>query len=62
LAVLLWVVGGTVLAGVFVTVVLLVPSLAGQAMRFIPIAAAAGAIVGIPFAVVAARAITAKTA
>ena len=38
LAILLWVMGGTVLAGVLVTVVLLTPALAP--MKFIPIAAA----------------------
>lgn len=58
LAALLWVMGGTVLAGVAVLVVLLTPSLQGEALRFIPIAAIAGYAVGIPVALAAARAIT----
>ncbi len=62
LAVLLWVMGGTVLAGVAVVVVLMIPSLEGEAMRYIPIAAIAGFIVGIPVALVAAKAITHGTA
>ncbi len=60
LAILLWVIGGTVLAGVFLTVVLMMPSLAP--MKFIPIAVAIGAVVAIPFAIAAAKAIAAKTA
>lgn len=59
LALLLWVMGGTVLAGVLVVVVLLTPSLAP--MKFIPIAAALGAIVAIPPAFMAAKAIAART-
>ncbi len=58
LAALLWVMSGTVLAGVAVVVVLMMPDLQSEAMRFIPIAAIAGYIVGIPFAVLAAKAIT----
>ncbi len=60
LAVMLWVMGGTVLAGVLVTVVLLVPSFAP--MKAIPIAALIGAVVAIPPAIMAAKAIAAKTA
>ena len=59
LAILLWVMGGTVLAGVLVTVVLLTPALAP--MKFIPIAAALGAIVAIPPAFIAAKAIAGRT-
>ena len=59
LALLLWIMGGTVLAGVLVTVVLLTPSLAP--MKFIRIAAALGAIVAIPPAFMAAKAIAART-
>ena len=59
LALLLWVMGGTVLAGILVTVVLLTPSLAP--MKAIPIAAAIGAIVAIPMAFAAAKAIAART-
>jgi hypothetical protein len=52
--------GGTVLAGVAVLVVLMMPSLQGQALRVIPIAAIIGYAVGIPLALAAARAITHK--
>ncbi len=62
LAILVWLIGGTTLAGIFMTVVLVVPSLAGQSMKLIPIAVALGALVGIPIAVVVAKAITGKTA
>ena len=58
LAALLWVMGGTVLAGVFVVIVLVVPSLEGQAMKLIPIVAGIGYALGIPLALVAARSIT----
>lgn len=63
LAILLWVIGGTVLAGILVTVVLLVPAWSGAlAIKYIPIAALIGAVVAIPFAVGAAKAIAARTA
>ncbi len=58
LAALLWVMGGTVLAGALVVVVLMMPSLQGQAMKFIPIAAIVGYALGIPVAVIAAKSIT----
>jgi len=60
LAALLWVMGGSVLAGVLVVVVLMIPELQGQAMRFIPIAAGVGYVLGIPLAMIAARSITRK--
>jgi hypothetical protein len=62
LAVLLWVIMGTVFAGLLVMVVLLVPGLAVQAMKLIPIAAVVGAILAVPFSFVAAKAIAARTA
>lgn len=58
LAVVLWVMGGTVLAGVAVLVVLLTPSLQAEALRFIPIAAILGYAVGVPVALMAAKSIT----
>lgn len=58
LAALLWVIGGTVLAGVAILIVLMMPSLQGEALRFIAIAAIAGYAVGIPVALAAAKAIT----
>lgn len=63
LALLLWVIGGTVLAGILVTVVLLVPAWSGAlAIKYIPIAALIGALVAIPISVGAAKAISARTA
>ncbi|WP_237154602.1 hypothetical protein [Oryzibacter oryziterrae] len=61
LAVMIWILVGTVLAGTLVTVVLLMPSLAGEMMRFIPIAGIAGYVIGIPFAWVIAGKIIAAT-
>ncbi len=58
LAALLWVMGGTVLAGFLVLAVLMTPSLQGEALRYIPVAAVAGYVVGIPLASKAAKAIT----
>ena len=55
IAVLLWAIGGTVLAGIAVMTVLAVPALAGHAMSYIPYAALAGFIVAIPVAVIVAR-------
>jgi hypothetical protein len=62
LAALLWVMGGTVLAGLAVLAVLMTPSLQSEALRFIPIAAIAGYVVGIPLALIAAKAVTHGTA
>ncbi len=58
LALLLWIMGGTLLAGLGVMVVLMAPSLQAGAMRYIPIAAIAGFIIGVPVAFIAAKAIT----
>jgi hypothetical protein len=58
LAALLWIMGGTVLAGVLVVVVLMIPSIQAEAMRYIPIAAIVGYALGIPLALVAAKGIT----
>lgn len=55
LAILIWVMAATVLAGCFVTVVILVPGLERQAMLYIPIAAAIAAIVAAPIAWLVAR-------
>jgi hypothetical protein len=61
LAVMIWILVGTVLAGALVTVVLLMPSLANDMMRFIPIAGISGYVIGIPFAWVIAGKILAVT-
>jgi hypothetical protein len=57
LAVILWALIGTTLAGIFILAVVAVPTLADQAMRFIPWAAAAGVILAVPLSAVIARAI-----
>lgn len=62
LAIMLWVIGGSVLAGVLVMVVLLVPAWQIMAMKYIPIAAAIGVVVAIPLAIAAAKSISARTA
>jgi hypothetical protein len=61
LAILLWMVLGTTLAGICVMVVLATPSMAPQAMKLIPYAAAIGAVIAIPFSFVGAKMITART-
>ena len=61
LAVLMWVVLGTVLAGLLVLVIVATPSLSVQAMKLIPYAVAVGAALGIPVSIVVAKAIAAKT-
>ncbi len=60
LAALLWVIGGATLAGVFMIVVLMTPSMQFEAGRYILIAAIAGFVVAIPLSLAAARIITAK--
>ncbi len=56
----LW--GGATLAGVFIMIVLMIPSMQFEAMRYILIAAIAGFVVAIPLSFVAAKAITARRA
>lgn len=62
IAILVWLMLATVFAGAAILAVLALPSLAGQDMRLIPIAAGAGAVVAIPFAVLVAKRILALTA
>lgn len=61
LSILIWIIAGTTLAGIAVTVVLLIPSIQGQQMKYIPIAAAIGAILAIPVSLMAAKAIRSRT-
>jgi len=58
--VLIWALAATVLAGSFITVVLLVPQLDGKAMEYIPMAAALGAVVAIPLSWAVAKSIVSK--
>lgn len=53
-AAIVWVMLGTVFAGIAVMTVLSVPALATHDMRYIPYAAIAGALLAIPFAFVVA--------
>jgi hypothetical protein len=62
LAALLWVMGGAAMAGVFVMIVLMIPSLQFEAPKYILIAAIAGFIVAIPLSVLAAKAIMQRRA
>ena len=61
LALMLWVIGGAVLAGILVMVVLTVPAWSVMATKYIPIVVAIGAVAAIPLAMMAAKAIAAKT-
>lgn len=62
IAILVWMMAGTTLAGIAIMVVLTVPSLATHDMRYIPFAALAGFVIAVPFAYVVAKRITALTA
>lgn len=55
---LVWLVLGTTLAGSAVLVVLVVPQLADQAMKWVPTSAVAGFVVAIPFSLMIAKQIT----
>jgi hypothetical protein len=62
IAIIVWMMAGTTLAGIAIMVVLTVPALAVHDMRYIPIAAIVGFVVAIPLAYLVARRITALTA
>jgi preprotein translocase subunit SecY len=55
IAALLWIVVGTVLAGVALTVIVSVPELYAQGARLIPILCGAGFLIAMPVAYVIAR-------
>jgi hypothetical protein len=59
IAVLIWIVMGITIAGVFGTVILATPALSNEAAVLLPWAALAGFIVAIPASVVIARKILA---
>jgi uncharacterized membrane protein len=61
LAVMLWMMIGTTLAGVLVVAVLMVPSLQPQAKMWIAVAAAVGAVIGFPISMQIAKAIERQT-
>ncbi|MEP9356068.1 hypothetical protein ABLE93_21060 [Xanthobacter sp. KR7-65] len=59
IAILVWLMLATTLAGAAVLAVLAIPSFSGEAMRLIPLAAGGGALVAVPFAFLIARRILA---
>jgi hypothetical protein len=61
IAALVWVMLGTVLAGCAVITVLMVPSLAATPMKFIPLAAVGGYLLGLPLSWAVAAKISAAT-
>ena len=61
LAVLMWALIGTTLAGSFILAVVSVPALAAQGMRLIPFAGIGGFVLAIPAAVFVARGIVGGT-
>ena len=61
LAVIFHLLGATVLAGIFMLVVLATPSLVEQAFRYIPIAVVLGIVLAIPPSIWAAKKVLAQT-
>jgi hypothetical protein len=61
IALLVWIMLGTTLAGVAMTVIVATPSLADQAMKLIPIACGAAIVIAIPLSYWVAGRITAAT-
>jgi hypothetical protein len=57
-AAIVWIVMGTVLAGAGVAAVLSVPSLASEAIRYLPLAGVAGYLAAIPLSLLMARRLT----
>jgi hypothetical protein len=55
IAAVVWIMVGTVFAGIAVMTVLTVPALSGHAMQYIPVGAVGGFIVAIPVAFLVAR-------
>jgi len=55
ISILIWMMLGTVLAGVCIIVVLMVPGLAEHALRSIPVAAIVGLVIAIPISYFVAR-------
>lgn len=62
MALILWIISGTVLAGLTVLVVVLIPSLSDQAMRLMAPLATAGFVVAFPVAILVAKRIESKIA
>jgi hypothetical protein len=62
IAVIIWMIGGTTLAGMAVMAVLVIPALAVHDMQYVPLAAIAGFVVAIPIAYLVAKRIATATA
>ncbi len=62
IAIIVWMVAGTTLAGIAIMAVLAVPTLAVHDMQYIPLAAIVGFVVAIPLAYLVAKRIVALTA
>lgn len=60
-AAILWIVVGTVLAGSGVVAVLSIPSLASEAIRYLPLAGVAGYVAAVPVALLIAKRLTRQT-
>ncbi|MER2605930.1 MAG: hypothetical protein ABTQ29_08885 [Siculibacillus sp.] len=60
-ALLIWIVLGTTLAGIGLTLTLTIPSLQANAMKLLPIFSLVGAVVAIPASIVVAKKILALT-
>lgn len=61
IAIIVWMMAGTTLAGIAIMVVLSVPALAVHDMQYIPIAGVLGFVIAIPLAYVVAKRITTLT-
>jgi hypothetical protein len=62
IAIIVWMMAGTTLAGIAIMVVLTVPALAVHDMQYIPYAGIAGFLIAIPLAYAVAKRIAALTA
>jgi hypothetical protein len=62
IAIIIWMIGGTTLAGMAVMAVLAVPALAVHDMQYVPLAGIAGFVIAIPLAYLVAKRIAAATA
>ena len=59
-ATLIWIILGTTLAGIGLTIVLATPQLAAESMKYIPWAALAGFVVAMPLSLLLARKLAAR--